>query len=227
MSESREHVPTDTRSESLMGVQERMTEEERQKFLERMTGRNPHLRGAHVADVLDMLYEQDAFLALAEPFYEAYEPLFTEENRWSLFYAIEAAVVLLEEEERASEPPHKVPPDAMLPLVMRLAGVRAMSFRCEVIADDSGTWAGNGLRFATVEEARAYVNDLAWRWTLVREARVTVGDEPVNARWADGRLVDVKFCDQCGEYHEPPVSQRGVDGPDCPRWEARQAAVGS
>jgi hypothetical protein len=125
MSESAEHVPTDTRGESLMGVQERMTEEERQKFLERMTGRNPHLRGAHVADVLDMLYEQDAFLALAEPFYEAYEPLFTEENRWSLFYAIEAAVVLLEEEERASEPPHKVPPDAMLPLVLRLAGVRA------------------------------------------------------------------------------------------------------
>jgi hypothetical protein len=35
-----------------------------------------------------------------------------------------------------------------------------------------------------------------------------------------------KFCDQCGEWHEPPVSQAGVDGPDCPRWsEQRYAQV--
>jgi hypothetical protein len=42
----------------------------------------------------------------------------------------------------------------------------------EVIADNSGTWAGNALRFDTVDEAVAYGRDLAGRWTLVRNYRV-------------------------------------------------------
>jgi hypothetical protein len=29
----------------------------------------------------------------------------------------------------------------------------------------------------------------------------------------------VKFCDQCNVHHDGPVSQRGVDGPDCPVYE--------
>jgi hypothetical protein len=33
-------------------------------------------------------------------------------------------------------------------------------------------------------------------------------------------MPDTKFCDQCREWHEPPVSERGVDGPDCPRFAA-------
>ena len=45
-------------------------------------------------------------------------------------------------------------------------------FKAEVQADSTGTWAGNGLRFATVEEAWHYVNDLFIRWTAVREYRV-------------------------------------------------------
>jgi hypothetical protein len=32
----------------------------------------------------------------------------------------------------------------------------------------------------------------------------------------------MKFCDQCQKWHWPPVSERGVDGPDCPRWLAQQ-----
>jgi hypothetical protein len=27
-----------------------------------------------------------------------------------------------------------------------------------------------------------------------------------------------RFCDHCQKWHHPPVSERGVDGPDCPRW---------
>lgn len=54
-----------------------------------------------------------------------------------------------------------------------------MSYKVEVIADSSGTWAGNGLRFATEEEAAAYAVDLASRWTLVRETRVVPSDDPV------------------------------------------------
>ena len=42
----------------------------------------------------------------------------------------------------------------------------------EVIADDSGKWAGNQLRFDTEKHAEEYARDLAMRWTLVRDWRV-------------------------------------------------------
>jgi hypothetical protein len=57
-----------------------------------------------------------------------------------------------------------------------------MSYAPEVIADNSGKWCGNGLRFATMEEAEHYVKDLSWRWTLVRDTRVVMSSDPVNAR---------------------------------------------
>lgn len=63
-----------------------------------------------------------------------------------------------------------------------------MSYAPEVIADSSGKWAGNGLRFATRAEAEDNVRDLARRWILVRETRVVESDDPVNYAWADGRL---------------------------------------
>jgi hypothetical protein len=55
-----------------------------------------------------------------------------------------------------------------------------MSWKAEVIADNSGTWAGNALRFATRKEAEDYVTDLALRWTAVRLTRVVESTEPVN-----------------------------------------------
>ena len=64
-----------------------------------------------------------------------------------------------------------------------------MSYRAEVIADNSGQWVSNGLRFATAAEAAAYVHDLAWRWTAVRETRVSESDETVNYRYDDGKAV--------------------------------------
>lgn len=64
-----------------------------------------------------------------------------------------------------------------------------MSWKPEVIADSSGTWCDNGLRFATREEAEANVLALAVRWFLVRETRVVETDEPVNYAWVDGALV--------------------------------------
>lgn len=119
----------EARTGAVLAVEGRMTEEEREEFLARMTWRNPHLRGAHVADILDMLYESDAYLGIVEPFFEDNEHLWREmEERgdrlagWSLTYAVIAAVVLLGLEEAASEPPHKTPPDEMMPLVLRLAG---------------------------------------------------------------------------------------------------------
>jgi hypothetical protein len=66
-----------------------------------------------------------------------------------------------------------------------------MSFKPEVIADSSGKWYGNGLRFATREEAEAQVSGLAWRWTSVRDTRVVESDDPVTHRWIDCRLEEL------------------------------------
>jgi hypothetical protein len=62
------------------------------------------------------------------------------------------------------------------------------SYAPEVIADSSGKWCGNALRFATREEAEANVRDLMCRWMAVREVRVVESDEPVNYAWVNGKL---------------------------------------
>lgn len=66
-----------------------------------------------------------------------------------------------------------------------------MSWAPEVIADNSGTWCGNALRFATREEAEANVLNLAMRWTMVRDTRVVESPDPVTYAWVEGRLVEV------------------------------------
>jgi len=63
-----------------------------------------------------------------------------------------------------------------------------MSWAPEVIADSSGKWCGNQLRFATKQEAEDNVFDLSMRWTLVRETRVVESDEPVNYTYHDRQL---------------------------------------
>jgi hypothetical protein len=57
------------------------------------------------------------------------------------------------------------------------------SFAPEVIADGSGKFVGNRLRFATKAEAEANVQNLMWRWLSVRDTRVVETDDPVNYRW--------------------------------------------
>ncbi len=64
-----------------------------------------------------------------------------------------------------------------------------MSYMAEVIADNSGKFVGNSLRFATKGEAQSYVSDLMWRWTSVRETRVVKSDDPVNYKWESGRAI--------------------------------------
>jgi hypothetical protein len=54
------------------------------------------------------------------------------------------------------------------------------SYAPEVIADNSGQWTGNALRFATEAEAQAWVRDLACRWFAVRETRVVPSADVVN-----------------------------------------------
>jgi len=50
------------------------------------------------------------------------------------------------------------------------------NFRYEVIADNSGKWAGNGVTFDTFGEAVSGAVGLASRWTLVRDWRILQRD---------------------------------------------------
>ena len=62
------------------------------------------------------------------------------------------------------------------------------SYAPEVIADSSGQWCGNQLRFATKEEAERNVFDLSMRWMMVRETRVVESTDPVNYTYHDHQL---------------------------------------
>lgn len=67
-----------------------------------------------------------------------------------------------------------------------------MSWKPEVIADSSGEWCGNALRFATREEAEDNARELMSRWFAVRETRAVESSDPVNYAWVDGRLQEVR-----------------------------------
>ncbi len=59
---------------------------------------------------------------------------------------------------------------------------KVVSYAPEVIADSSGEWTGNGLRFERREDAQQWAFDLSLRWTLVREFRVVESSDPVNRK---------------------------------------------
>jgi hypothetical protein len=63
-----------------------------------------------------------------------------------------------------------------------------MSWKPEVKTIEDGSWFGNGLRFATEAEAIGNVKALKRRWLLVTETRAVESEEPVNYKWADGKL---------------------------------------
>ena len=66
-----------------------------------------------------------------------------------------------------------------------------LSFAPEVVADSSGKWVSNALRFATEIEAWTYVKDLERRWILVTNIRVVPSTDPVSYKIEDGALVAV------------------------------------
>lgn len=68
-----------------------------------------------------------------------------------------------------------------------------MSWVLEVLADNSGMWAGNAARFATEQEATRYGVNLSGRWTSVRETRSRETDDRINAAWnADTQKIDFR-----------------------------------
>jgi hypothetical protein len=59
-----------------------------------------------------------------------------------------------------------------------------MSYRPMVYVQ--GEWAGNGLRFATSDEALASAQNLMARWFLVDDIRVDESNDEVNYAWDEG-----------------------------------------
>jgi hypothetical protein len=59
-----------------------------------------------------------------------------------------------------------------------------MSYRPMVYVQ--GEWAGNGLRFATSDEALASAQNLMARWFLVDDIRVDESEDEVNYAWDNG-----------------------------------------
>jgi hypothetical protein len=65
-----------------------------------------------------------------------------------------------------------------------------MSFAPMVRTTDNGPFAGNGLRFATREEAQLWLDDLVCRWFAVTGTQVSESADPVNYATADGRTLE-------------------------------------
>jgi hypothetical protein len=57
-----------------------------------------------------------------------------------------------------------------------------LSWKVEVVVDDSGEWESDPFRFETRGEALAYARDLDLRWAAVRDRRVVESADPVNQR---------------------------------------------
>jgi hypothetical protein len=64
-----------------------------------------------------------------------------------------------------------------------VAGEAGMSWKIEVVVDDSGEWESDPLRFESEREALAYARDLEFRWSAVRDKRVVKSEDPVNDSW--------------------------------------------
>lgn len=73
-----------------------------------------------------------------------------------------------------------------------------MSYKVEVLADNSGKYATNGLAFATEAEAERYGLDLALRWGQVRDWRVIESDETVTDVIEDGIRRKVGYSAEIG-----------------------------
>ena len=83
-----------------------------------------------------------------------------------------------------------------------------MSWKPEVIADSTGKWYDNALRFATREEAAASARELSMRWLAVRDWQATESSDPVTHRWVNSHLLELP----------PPETQVRPGEPDRDGW---------
>lgn len=65
------------------------------------------------------------------------------------------------------------------------------SWKAEVQTNSTGSWTGNDLLFETEEEAKAYVEDLSYRWTSVINTRVVMTGGDPNYKFEDGKSIPI------------------------------------
>lgn len=53
------------------------------------------------------------------------------------------------------------------------------SYKAQMIADETGKWLDNGLRFASYHQADHWARRLASKWSAVTAYRVIESDDPV------------------------------------------------
>jgi hypothetical protein len=85
----------EARNAVLRAVAHSLTEPERARFLAHVAEQWPRLRGADVADVLDITTDHDMFLSRTEPFFERFGEQLPQDVRLSA--AIHAVIILGEE----------------------------------------------------------------------------------------------------------------------------------
>ena len=67
------------------------------------------------------------------------------------------------------------------------------SYKVEVLARGESAYCSNALRFATDEEANRYGYDLSGRWLAVKDWRIAATNDPVTARFEDGRVIHLEL----------------------------------
>lgn len=66
-----------------------------------------------------------------------------------------------------------------------------MSQKVMVRGTGEKTFVSNALRFATVQEAESYAQDLYSRWFGMDEYRIEESEEPVNYKWENGQAIRI------------------------------------
>ncbi len=64
-----------------------------------------------------------------------------------------------------------------------------LSFKVEVLAEESSEWTADRVRLASHSEARGYAKSLAAHWPILRRWRVSPSADPVSHRFTEGDLV--------------------------------------
>lgn len=89
------------RTDPVLAVQRAMTPDEQRDFLDRIYRTNPNMKGAHVADVLDIIYGSDGAIQWTEPFWEKYGESLTTDSEGDfelLAYVVIALAVIVQAE---------------------------------------------------------------------------------------------------------------------------------
>jgi hypothetical protein len=87
---------------------------------------------------------------------------------------------------QSDDPDQAIPGHSALPRGGE-AAERSVSWKIEIVVDDSGEWESDPLRFETPDEALAYARDLEFRCAAVRDRRVVKSQDPVNRNWPQNR----------------------------------------